>query len=347
MRVDRPDDDLPDEIPAAPAWLAVARGGAFFLGAFTLLLLLGEIRGLRADSHMWWIDLRPCPAPVARGFLGLTGALLVLFAIYPSMPRFVRRLATLCVMIFFTVSLWNAFGYYEQLRTGTLQTAIPISFSLHVAACLAVVLSGLISDRGSSAHPGRDLFLGLLTFALCAVGFPLAQIFCQGTVESLRPSDAAVVFACDLPRGEEAAPALEARVETACRLYAEKRVRMLILTGGPGPDGLHQSEIMRRGAIQRGVPEADLIPETSGTNVEGAVKGTIDQLRRNDAAAALVVSDYYLLPRITLWYHLLGTDVETVPATGFAEPRGWRRQREEITREIGALWLVYLRPLVL
>ncbi len=59
--------DLPPEMeeeesvdePAAPGWFAVSRGAAFFFGAVTLLILLGELRFPHFNGSGWWLDLRP------------------------------------------------------------------------------------------------------------------------------------------------------------------------------------------------------------------------------------------------------------------------------------------------
>jgi len=352
-RADRPlrvADDAAEEAreeATAPGWLAVARGVALFLGAFTLLNLIGEVRGASHDAHLGWIDLRPLTVEAARGFLGLTGGLLLLFAVHPGQPRFFRGLTILGVLTLFGASLWNAYQYYEQIRDAEIHARIPISFSLHVAACLAVVFAGLVARGGRSARPGRDLFVVLLTIAVCAAGFPLAQFYCQGKTDYRHAADAAVIFACDAPPGDDPSKSLEARVRTASRLYQDQLVRKLILTGGPGKGGMHEAEVMRRLAIEFGVPAADLISDTSGTATEAGVKGTLELFEQHGVHDVLVVSDFYLLPRIKLCYRRFGNEVDTVPAEEVAGVGNLRELQHELVREATALWVFYLQPLVL
>jgi hypothetical protein len=173
IRAERPAvRDAPEELPA-PAWLAVARGVALFLGAFTLLNLLGEIRGASHDANLWWIDLRPCPTEAARGFLGMTGALLMLFAVHPQLPRFFRGLTILCVLTFFGTALWNAYQYYEQIR-GELIHAKCRWRSRCTWPPAWRYFSGLLGHRGRSDHAARDLFVAVF-IALCVTGFPIAR----------------------------------------------------------------------------------------------------------------------------------------------------------------------------
>lgn len=312
-----------------------------------LLTLLGDLRGLAASANFGWLDFGPCPVPWARAYLGFFGSLLVLYAVFPSMPTLIRALAVLCVFAGLGMAGWNAFRYYEQLRSGFIHSKLPIALSLHIGALLIVVLAGLFAGRRKSVRPGRDLFFALVTFAICVVGFPVAQIFCNGQTDERRAADAAVVFACDLPRGEDADKALEARVKTACDLYNDKQVRMLILAGGPGADGVHQSEEMRRIAVGLGVAETDILPETTGTDTRSAVTGSLDHLKEHELYNVLVVNDFHLLPRIKLSYRRAGVAVDTVPVESSMDPARWKKEPNEIAKEATALWLFYVEPLML
>lgn len=346
LSVDRPAKPEPPPEIFAPAWQAVARGVAFFLGAFLLLILLGEVRGASHDANLGWIDLRPCSAEVARGLLGACGSLLLLFAVHPIMPGFFRGLTILAVLALFGAALWNSYVFYQQFRAGEIHAKIPVAFPLHVAALSAVVFSGLIGLRGRSSNLSRDLFLAMFSAALCVASFPLAQFFCQGKVDNRRAADVAVVFACDVPPGAKLEQTLETRVRAACQLYEEKLVRKLILVAGPGKQGEEETEILRRLAVEQGVPEADLIPDTSGSAVESAVQGTLDLCEKNDLHNLLVVSDFYLLPRIKLCFRRFGKDVDTVPAVSEAGDKSPRASNEALAQEASALWVFYIQPLV-
>jgi len=48
-------------IRAARFVLLLARGAAVFLAIFTLIGLVGELRGRASDLSLWWVDIRDLP----------------------------------------------------------------------------------------------------------------------------------------------------------------------------------------------------------------------------------------------------------------------------------------------
>ena len=67
------------------------------------------------------------------------------------------------------------------------------------------------------------------------------------------------------------------------------------------------------------------------------------RLRGLAAALVLVISHAYHLPRVKLAYQRAGWDVFTVPAR---ESYLLRQMPYNMAREVAALWVYYLRPLV-
>ena len=65
------------------------------------------------------------------------------------------------------------------------------------------------------------LLIGLITLAVCAVAFPLAQMYCYGNTDYRREADVVVVFGCRVYKDGTPSDALKERVQTACRLYLE------------------------------------------------------------------------------------------------------------------------------
>ncbi|HEX3428015.1 MAG TPA: hypothetical protein VHS36_04350, partial [Candidatus Limnocylindrales bacterium] len=59
----------------------VARGGALFLGLFTVLALVGELRGRATNLSLWWVDLGDLPGPLRLALLASFAGLLIAWAI--------------------------------------------------------------------------------------------------------------------------------------------------------------------------------------------------------------------------------------------------------------------------
>ena len=331
----------PSEGIPAPAWLAVSRSVALFFGTFSLLNLLAEFRAPGLDANIWWIDLRPCPAPLARGGLALVGMLLVAFAVRPRLHPLLRRTTIVLVLLLFGIALWNSMVYYTLIRQGTIRSGAALPFSLHVAACLAVIVAGLVSKSSHSSHPQRDLFIGSVAMVICLVGFPLAQMYCFGRTDYHRKADVIVVFGCKAYASGRPSLTLADRVETGCRLYLDGLAPKMVFSGGPGDGDVHETEAMRRLALQLGVADADIILDRDGLSTQATVANTTALFAQRGWSRVLAVSHFYHLPRIKLCYGQADLDVYTVPA----DENNLPHLAFLLTREVVALWVYYLHPL--
>lgn len=334
-------DDVSD-----PRWRPVSRGVAMFLGAFSLLNLAAQLRYPGFDANIWWIDLRALPAPAARGLLSLVAVLLICFAIRPHAGRFRWWPTFASLLTLLGISLTNTARYYELLRGGQILGGTLLPYSLHIAACLSVVLAGVLCGPSAGGQHrssrGSTLRLMALTVFLCMVAFPLAQMMCFGPTDYRRPADAAVVFGCKVDGNGRASDALTDRVHTACDLYDAGLVKTLIFSGGPGEGSTTEPDAMKQLALQRGVPNDAIILDPAGLSTEATVTQSAQMFSTHNVATALAVSHDYHLPRIKLCYRRAGIDVLTVPAreTVRLKNRPWF-----LLREIAALWACYLRPL--
>jgi vancomycin permeability regulator SanA len=338
-----PEPEPTPEVTEAPAWLAISRGAAFFLGVYTLIGVFGELRHPGFDASLWWVDLRPLPTPAARGVLSLGGVLFIGFAARPQMASFRRRLTFVVAFGLFAASLWNALAFYTQWRKGQIVSGFPVPFSLHVAAALAVVVAGVVTHFEANSRPMRTLFLFLLTVVVCAAGFPLAQMYCFGMTDHRRQADVAVVFGCGVRDDGLPSAALSDRIAAGCELYKAGLVRKLVFSGGSREGAESEPEVMRREAVGLGVPESDLILDAKGVDTQETVDNTVAIFRDRGLREVLVVSHFYHLPRIKLAYHRAGVEVSTVPARQQQPLQDLPRYQ---AREVLATWLYYVRPLL-
>jgi len=136
--------------------------------------------------------------------------------------------------------------------------------------------------------------------------------------------------------------ALADRVRTACALYRDGTVRSLLFSGGPGDGAIHETESMRRLAIQLGVKSDDIRVDLEGLTSQKTVENTCRAFDQLDVQRVIVVSHFYHLPRLKLAYHRAGREVWTVPAR---ESYLLRQLPFNMAREIAALWVYYFRPL--
>jgi vancomycin permeability regulator SanA len=238
-------------------------------------------------------------------------------------------------------TLWNTLEFYAGMCLGRVRPLLPIPLSLFFLAALGLIM--YVNARPARFRPTRRLSLPLFAaFAACVISFPLAQMFGFGETDYRRPADVAVVFGAHVYADGRPSDVLADRVKTACQLYRDGLVKKLIFSGGPGDGPIHETEAMRRLAVRLGVNPADILTDTTGLNSQATVNNTVPLFSQLRARRVIVVSHFYHLPRIKMAYQRAGWDVYTVPAheTRFAGTPYM------IAREVAAMWVYYLRPLV-
>ncbi|MCA9113849.1 MAG: YdcF family protein [Planctomycetaceae bacterium] len=330
---------------AAPLWFSFSRGVALFLGMLALLNVLGEMRSSGFDGSLWWIDLGRLPNSVSRGLLAAFAGLSLSFGLAGRLPGPVRKVALSITGVLLVFSMWSMLDYYQTLRNGLISSSFPVPFALHVSACFAVLLRGLLVPGTFHGSSFRHHMLTMATAGLCMVAFPLCQICCYGNADHRQPADAVVVFGCGVDQQGKPSSALQDRMRTGCELYHAGLARTVVLSGGPGPGMVHETEAMRKLAEQAGVPANAIRIDRDGFDT----LSTVRNLSRFQTGAgdepftALMVSHFYHLPRIGLCCRHSGISASTVPAR---QQYVLRWQAWYIAREIPALWRCWLRPLM-
>ena len=332
----------PNQPSGSIGLLGVARGLAAFLGGFSLLNLLGELRYPGFDANLWWIDLRLLPTWSASCLLGFTAVLLIAYALRPRMagPRYVATVGGTLVPLI--LALKDAAQFWVLLVASQIHAGFPLPFSLLVGLSLAIVLAAQLTCRNTPARWDTTA-VGLLTVAVCLFIFPLAQMFCFGRTDYRRPADAIVVFGARAYSDGTASVALADRVRTGCDLYRTGLAPRIIFSGGPGDGRFHETDVCRTVAMREGVPDRAILLDRQGLNTQATVTHTLELLDRMGARRVLVVSHFYHLPRIKMTYQRAGREVYTVPAR---ESYVLRQMPHYMLREIAALWVYYLRPLI-
>lgn len=322
--------------------VALPRGVALFIGGFSLLNSLGGFRSAGLDANLWWIDLRFLPQSFARALLLVAALFLVGFGLRPPRLLWWRFLTFGWALVLGLVCLANSAQFYVLLAHGEVSPGIPVPLSLPIAAALAMIAADCWRSRGH-ARDSMKFVPVLAVWCACAVGFPIAQMFCFGKTDYRRPADVAVVLGARVYADGRPSDALADRVRTACQLYRDGLAGKLIFSGGPGDGAVHETESMKRMAVALGVNADDILLDAAGLNTGATVQNTGRIFSRLHASRVLVVSHFYHLPRIKLAYQRAGWEVFTVPA----RERHWLYLHpSNLLREVAALWVYYLRPIV-
>jgi hypothetical protein len=338
------DEESPEhEVFTAPAWFAVSRGTAFFVGAVMLLTLFNELQFPQFEGSAWWLDLRPLPKPIGRGFLALTAVLLLIFWIAPRINGLIRRLTCLCALALLGAAIWNAYRHYHALPGGQRPPEIPIPFACHIAAMLVVILPGLFTaGRWERFRYVSDFLYGAWAIALCIAAFPLAQFFCAGKIDHRQAADAIVIFADQEANSATDPAVLEERIRTGCTLYRDGLARKMVCAVELREPADKPADALRRRVIEQKVSEVDILANVADAKLDAAVAATARTLQEKNLARVLVVGPFYQLPRIKLDYERAGIQASTVPS---AESLRLKAQSIPVVREMAAFWLAFVQPL--
>ena len=339
---------------------ALARGIALFLGAFTLLNILGEWRNPGFGANNWWIDLGNVSQVFSQIFLLIAAFCLLSYGLGVQGPR-IRRTSQFMFLVLLYVTARNAVNYYSLLAAKAVYSGPALPFSLLLVAAFVIILfasckyptpetnpdqagftkpapkTGLVLDNSSQSNKWLIAFSALA----CLLVFPVAQIYSFGATDYRRPADAIVVFGAKAYSNDTPSHALADRVRTACELYHAGLAPRLIFSGGPGQDDTQEAECMRRYAIKLGVPEAAIMLDNAGLSTYETVRNTTPLFEKMQMQRIMTVSHSFHLPRIKLCYQRARIDVFTVPVEKSSMSRS--EFRFMLLRETAAMWAYYLR----
>ena len=323
------------------------RGTAMFLGAFTLIGLIGEVRGRTTDASLWFVDLHDVPSVARFALLGAFGVLLIGWGARSAPGIRWRRAVALICLAFAVFAARDALTFVSAVDSGLVRPAIRVPLSAFIAVALVVLGVAALRGRPRPTTSPRRTALGVTAGAAgWAVVFALAQMAFFGTTDYRRPADAAVVFGARVYASGQPSPLLADRIRTGVELYRAGLAPTLVMSGGDGADGFNEAQVMRDAAVAAGVDPAAILVDPAGVSTEATVANTITILTGETSAQPapalrlMAVSQAYHLPRVQLAFAAAGIDVFTVP-TVETQPIG--EMPILVLREIPAFWAYYLR----
>lgn len=340
------------ERPTGSLRAGISRGVALFLGLFSLVNLVIELRHPKFDANLWWIDLFPLPkiAPlVAQSVLLFVALIWLAYAFFPVMVDWRSRVTSTSIELLWLFVAWNILNYYAGLLRGSFHTAFAMPFSFFVAIAFWWVWRG-VRDEHPTRGPKVWVVMGI-TAMILAVAFPLLLMICYGLIDYRRPADAVAVFGARVYENGVPSDAAADRVKTAVALYEDKKLSItkIILSGGRADGGqTRETDAMRKLAMDLGVPFEDIRVDPQGVNTMATAYNITPIMNKiqeefpdRHVPTLLAVSHFYHLPRIRMTFELEERDVRTVPVR---EPLA--QLPKFMLREVAALWKFYLNALV-
>jgi uncharacterized SAM-binding protein YcdF (DUF218 family) len=157
------------------------------------------------------------------------------------------------------------------------------------------------------------MLVAAVAAAVVWLGFVSAGIVRDAGLQELHSANAIVVFGAAEYAGRPS-PVFRARLHHAFALYQSGLAPVVITTGGSGGDPSHNEGQVGHDYLMRlGIPEANLIAETQGSDTAESAKRVGVIMRANGIVTCLAVSDGYHVFRIRKLLEHEGVRVYVAP----------------------------------
>lgn len=165
----------------------------------------------------------------------------------------------------------------------------------------------------------RLLFLVVVLLAipfLCA-----AALVIDGLTDVAGTSDVAIVPGNMVHPDGTPSRRLAARLDRARALYAEGRVKAVIVSGGAGVEGYDEARAMKAWLVKRGVPASVIIEDSAGVTTMATARNSAAIMRAHGMTTAAVVTQYFHVPRTVLALRKAGVTVNQTSHARYVEGR--------------------------
>jgi vancomycin permeability regulator SanA len=142
----------------------------------------------------------------------------------------------------------------------------------------------------------------LLTALSIILAFTLAAtlIVADGLTDDIQAADVAIVPGNTVEKDGRPSARLRARLDRTIALYRQGLFPDVIVSGGVGSEGFDEAEVMKRYLVENGVPEGRIHVDSGGSTTYLTARNAARMMRENGWQSAMVVSQYFHVPRMRL-----------------------------------------------
>lgn len=147
------------------------------------------------------------------------------------------------------------------------------------------------------------------------------------TADGARPftgkADVAVVLGNTVFADGSLSPWLKGRVDEALRLYRNRQVDVLFVSGGIGKTRFPEGDGMRNYLLQQGVPDAAIVVDNAGDNSYLTAKNLMQWNGDKHYRSAVVVTSYYHVTRSRYIVDKMGMEEVAGASSAFRTMADW------------------------
>ncbi|OJX53455.1 MAG: hypothetical protein BGO88_05285 [Flavobacterium sp. 38-13] len=143
----------------------------------------------------------------------------------------------------------------------------------------------------------------------------------DGNKDEGKSADIAVILGTTVNTDGTLSERLEKRMKCGLKLYKDRRIKKIIVSGGLGKEGFLEGDKMKEYLIGKGIPDSLVIVDNKGNNTTASVANTIlmkDSLHYN---SIIVVSQYFHVTRTKMLFRKEGFENVSSVSPDYSEYR--------------------------
>ena len=190
------------------------------------------------------------------------------------------------------------------------------------------------------------LLMQLITLVVVAFALTAGYIVYDGINDKAGPADCALVIGHSLHTDGDSVAVSHATLDLAAKLYHDKKVPLIIVSGGAQPGSADPTPEMAAYLQAGGVAAMDIVEDSTGIHTADSARSVAALMQARSLRSVLIVAPYYHITRTKLALQHAGIHQ-------FAQAHAGTLVKEDalaIVHETAALWYyIYqddLQPLI-
>jgi vancomycin permeability regulator SanA len=151
-----------------------------------------------------------------------------------------------------------------------------------------------------SHRQGVRILLGAVITTPILFIITSAALVIDGLNDDVHKADVAVVLGNTVQPDGQPSPRLKARLDKAIQLYRQGLFSNIIVSGGVGIEGFDEAVVMKRYLIAQAVPDDHIFVDSNGRTTYLTAKHSARLMKEKRWTSALVISQYFHIPRTRL-----------------------------------------------
>lgn len=161
----------------------------------------------------------------------------------------------------------------------------------------------------------------IVVVAFAALLLASTVLIARGMSDEIHEANVAVVLGNTVNPDGTPSRRLAARLDTALELHRRGLFKNIIVSGGVGREGFDEAVVMKDYPTRRGIPQENIIVDSRGLTTAATAKNVAAITKEHNWSSALVISQYFHIPRCRLALSRTGIDPVYAAHAQFFEPR--------------------------